>query len=173
MTHAGAFKELKLSVSSETGVGLLQLSRPAKSNAVTLSMLEELQAALELCERDTALRALVLHAEGSNFCSGLDFQALGSIVNLQADPSACPGETRDTLRRSILHMQVRLCPGALRAPKQARLLPRSRLQGCCVINRISGGLCRWRRLRAHQHMLVACMHTQTAVCWRPELELPV
>jgi enoyl-CoA hydratase len=48
------------------------LNRPAKRNAFTVEMLEELGRAYERLERDDSLRAGVLYAHGDNFTAGLD-----------------------------------------------------------------------------------------------------
>lgn len=114
----GSFKTVVLSIDANNAVATLRLARPDKSNAVTLNMLEEISQALKLCEG--SVRALVLHAEGKNFCGGLDFEALGSILQVSSS-TTCPGAARDALRVSILAMQVRfgharysrvLCRGA-------------------------------------------------------------
>ncbi|MHB8647872.1 MAG: enoyl-CoA hydratase-related protein [Thermomicrobiales bacterium] len=62
---------------SETvdGVLTLTLNRPDVLNAVTDTMLKELQDALRGAERDTAVRCIVLTGAGRGFCAGQDLNA--------------------------------------------------------------------------------------------------
>lgn len=50
----------------------ITLSRPEKRNAINRQMLVELDATLASAEDDRGLRALLLRAEGSAFCAGID-----------------------------------------------------------------------------------------------------
>ena len=59
---------------SETrnGVLHLRLNRPGKKNALTGAMYHDLAEGLALAGRDDAIRAVVISAEGSDFCAGND-----------------------------------------------------------------------------------------------------
>lgn len=107
-SHAEAprFDTITLKV-EPTSVALLTLARPAKSNAVSMRMLEEIPEALAWCERHNAARAVVLTGEGQNFCGGLDLETLAGIRDELTRAGACPGRTREAFRRQILAMQVR------------------------------------------------------------------
>lgn len=50
----------------------LTLNRPERKNALTVALLEELCAALEVAARDTSTRALILRGAGGSFSSGFD-----------------------------------------------------------------------------------------------------
>lgn len=56
------------------GVALLTLNRPASLNALTLSLMADLLAAVRRAEADPAVRALVLTGAGRGFCSGQDLK---------------------------------------------------------------------------------------------------
>jgi enoyl-CoA hydratase/carnithine racemase len=55
-------------------VGILRLNRPAKRNALSDAMVEELAARIAAVPR--AVKALVLHGAGMHFCAGLDLSEL-------------------------------------------------------------------------------------------------
>lgn len=59
---------------SEGGIALITLNRPAKRNALTAAMCEQLQAALARL-RDGEDRVGILCAEGETFCAGADLTA--------------------------------------------------------------------------------------------------
>lgn len=54
-------------------VAEVRLSRPDKHNALDYAMFVAIAEAIDGLERDSAVRAVVLHGEGRSFCSGLDF----------------------------------------------------------------------------------------------------
>jgi 2-(1,2-epoxy-1,2-dihydrophenyl)acetyl-CoA isomerase len=53
----------------------LVLNRPAKLNALTTEMIDELLAAIDAAEADAACRAVVLTGEGRGFCAGQEVGA--------------------------------------------------------------------------------------------------
>ncbi len=53
------------------GVAVLTLNRPDRRNALSASLVERLQEAVEAAEAD-GVRLLVLRGEGASFCSGFD-----------------------------------------------------------------------------------------------------
>ena len=59
-------------VSTDGAVTTLALNRPAKRNALSSELLEELAAAVAAAERDQTQRILILRGEGPAFCAGLD-----------------------------------------------------------------------------------------------------
>ena len=63
-------------------IGIVLLNRPAKRNALSDAMVEELDACIEAIPG--GVRALVLHGAGKHFCAGLDLSEL-------ADRSAAQG----------------------------------------------------------------------------------
>ena len=58
------------------GVTLLVLHRPTRRNALSLSLLSALRAALAQIAADRGVRAVVLAAEGPAFCAGHDLAEL-------------------------------------------------------------------------------------------------
>ncbi|MBI4371096.1 MAG: enoyl-CoA hydratase/isomerase family protein [Elusimicrobia bacterium] len=70
----------ELLVRTERGVLALTLNRPDALNALTLSMMEGLTAAVVKAGRDPSVRAILIAAEGRAFCPGAD---LGDVRRLQ------------------------------------------------------------------------------------------
>ena len=71
-----------LQVETKDGVVRLTLDRPDKRNALSRQLLSELREALEKISADTAMRVVVLAANGPAFCAGHD---LGEMVGREAD----------------------------------------------------------------------------------------
>src|SRR5215471_7285507 len=55
-------------------VAHLTLSRPARTNALNGRMLQEINGAMDLAERDTAVRVVVVAGAGQAFSSGFDLK---------------------------------------------------------------------------------------------------
>ncbi|WP_293915979.1 MULTISPECIES: enoyl-CoA hydratase/isomerase family protein [unclassified Sphingobacterium] len=60
----------------------LTLARPGKRNAFTPTMVNEIRHALQEANNDTAVRVVVIKAEGPVFCAGMDLKA---FENPEAD----------------------------------------------------------------------------------------
>ncbi len=58
--------------------GELVLNRPARRNAVTGPMVEEMSTALATLVADPAVGVIVIRGEGGAFCSGLDIREFGA-----------------------------------------------------------------------------------------------
>ena len=56
------------------GVGVITLNRPKVFNSFNLPMAKEVQSALDACEADVNVRAILLTGEGRAFCAGQDLQ---------------------------------------------------------------------------------------------------
>ena len=69
-----------LTYEAEGHVRLVGLNRPAKRNAFTVKMLNELAEAYRVYEDDDEARCLVLHAHGEHFTGGLDLAEVGPHV---------------------------------------------------------------------------------------------
>jgi methylglutaconyl-CoA hydratase len=76
----------RIKVEVTGAIGRVTLARPEKRNALDQEAALDLQAALERCERDAAVRVVLLTAEGSDFCAGADLEALERM--LEAGPDA-------------------------------------------------------------------------------------
>jgi enoyl-CoA hydratase len=55
-------------------VARITLNRPERTNAINDVMLSELSAALDLCEGDAAIRAIIVRGMGNAFSSGFDLK---------------------------------------------------------------------------------------------------
>jgi enoyl-CoA hydratase/carnithine racemase len=64
---------------SAGGVATLTLNRPAARNALSRALMSELQAALDRCAADPAVKVVVLAAAGPVFCAGHDLKELRSL----------------------------------------------------------------------------------------------
>jgi len=56
----------------ENGVGIITLNRPDKFNSFVRQMAFDLQARLDECEKNAAVRAIYITGEGKAFCAGQD-----------------------------------------------------------------------------------------------------
>lgn len=63
---------MELIVTQSDGVCELKLNRPEVFNSFNQSMALALQAALDTCEKDDSVRAIVITGEGKAFCAGQD-----------------------------------------------------------------------------------------------------
>ncbi|MHB8876378.1 MAG: enoyl-CoA hydratase/isomerase family protein [Myxococcaceae bacterium] len=62
----------QISIAERDGVGTLTLNRPAKRNALSIRMREEITACLEAWKTGDAVSAVVIRGAGAGFCAGLD-----------------------------------------------------------------------------------------------------
>jgi 2-(1,2-epoxy-1,2-dihydrophenyl)acetyl-CoA isomerase len=70
---------------THAGVLTITLNQPARFNALSGAMLQELGAALRAAERDAAVRVIVLTGAGKAFCSGADITEF-NIGDTPLDP---------------------------------------------------------------------------------------
>jgi 2-(1,2-epoxy-1,2-dihydrophenyl)acetyl-CoA isomerase len=68
-------------IHKENGVATLTLNRPQVFNSFNREMALALQAALDDCATDEAVRAIVLTGEGKAFCAGQDLAEVSGPVN--------------------------------------------------------------------------------------------
>lgn len=80
----------KLSVSIEGAVLHLRLNRPEKKNALDGELYDALSAGLERGAQDDAVRAVVLSAEGPDFCAGNDLADFPVIAAHRGPPEDLP-----------------------------------------------------------------------------------
>lgn len=73
-----------LLVSAEDGAATVTISNPARRNAMTMAMWEELPGLLDGLAADPSVRVLVLTGAGDTFCAGADITGL-------ADPAGSRG----------------------------------------------------------------------------------
>ncbi|MET8428980.1 enoyl-CoA hydratase-related protein [Nocardia sp. NPDC004860] len=75
------------------GLAVLTLARPAASNALDRALKEELLDALGSLAADDSVRAVLLRAEGRNFCVGQDLAE--HVTALDADPATAMATVRE------------------------------------------------------------------------------
>lgn len=80
----GMSSELLVDVSA--GIAVLTLNRPAQQNAVTPAMAAELSAALQRCDAEDAIRAVVITGTEPAFCAGADLSNRVGEVSATIDP---------------------------------------------------------------------------------------
>ncbi|HTR64539.1 MAG TPA: enoyl-CoA hydratase-related protein [Terriglobales bacterium] len=73
-----------LLLTSEAGVAGITLNRPAKRNAISLQLIEELTAALDEVEK-SGDQVLILTGAGKAFCAGMDLDELKSLLGKTHD----------------------------------------------------------------------------------------
>jgi 2-(1,2-epoxy-1,2-dihydrophenyl)acetyl-CoA isomerase len=83
----------------DDGVATLILNRPERRNAMTTVMLAELIYALEQCEADPKVRAVVLRGAGKGFCAGDELRGMGSL----------PDDFAFTPKREVSHVALQSC----------------------------------------------------------------
>jgi methylglutaconyl-CoA hydratase len=93
-----AYKTLKLEISG--AVATLTLNRPAKLNAISAQMIEEILSALAEIDSSAAL-VMILTGEGNAFCSGMDLDDLKAMA--QQSPER---QLEDSRRMAQLYRQI-------------------------------------------------------------------
>jgi methylglutaconyl-CoA hydratase len=89
-----------LKLAEEGGIALLTFNRPAKRNAISYELIDELLAALKELENGSA-KVLLLTGAGSSFCAGMDLENLKAITGRTAAENRKDSETMARLFRSI------------------------------------------------------------------------
>ncbi len=67
-------------ISTVDGIATVALNRPEKRNALNDALIRTLTAEFERLDQDQEIRAIVLRANGDDFCSGADLSALQKIA---------------------------------------------------------------------------------------------
>ena len=90
------------------GIATLRLDNPARLNAFTPAMLEQLAAHCETLDRDGAVRAVLLTAEGERaFCAGADMNLLGGLQDLVFGSTGPRGGQYDGLVQNVVKGEMR------------------------------------------------------------------
>ena len=85
------------------GVGLIQLNRPEKMNAIGALTRQQLGEAIKQAERDDAVRVVVLTGSGRAFCSGADVTEMVAGAGMRT-----PEDVGNVLRNEYMPMLTRL-----------------------------------------------------------------
>jgi enoyl-CoA hydratase/carnithine racemase len=64
----------------EGAVGILSFNRPGRANAVRAQTLQQVCAALDAFQQDSAVASVVLRGEGKHFCAGADVEFLDALI---------------------------------------------------------------------------------------------
>ena len=75
------------------GIGLITLNRPDSLNTLTASMMDGLGAAYRECDKEDAVRVVVVTGSGKAFCAGADMSGGGDTIAVDGqtlDFSSCP-----------------------------------------------------------------------------------
>jgi enoyl-CoA hydratase/carnithine racemase len=84
------FTEVRYDV--EDGIATVTLQRPDRLNAITLTTLRELSAALDRADGDDAVRAVIVTGSGRAFCAGADLGGGGATFDAPAARGATSAE---------------------------------------------------------------------------------
>jgi enoyl-CoA hydratase/carnithine racemase len=76
----------ELLVDVAAGIAVLTLNRPAQQNAFTPAMTAELSAALQRCDIEDAIRAVVITGTAPAFCAGADLSSRVGDVSATIEP---------------------------------------------------------------------------------------
>jgi enoyl-CoA hydratase/carnithine racemase len=74
------FMQPQVELERHDGVATLWLNRPAARNALTVSLLAELDVQIQTIAQDTTLRALVVAGRGDSFCAGGDLAEMAACA---------------------------------------------------------------------------------------------
>jgi len=111
-------------------VGLVKMTRPERSNSMIPSFWNELPAIVDELSNSGSVRAMVLAAEGKNFCSGMDLEVFGSNDAISASgdkPKGHRSRRNEQFRSTALKLQE-----TFTAMERARMPVLSAIQGACV-----------------------------------------
>jgi 2-(1,2-epoxy-1,2-dihydrophenyl)acetyl-CoA isomerase len=95
--------EQHVNVHNHDGIGLIQLNRPEKMNAIGALTRKQLGEAIKQAERDDAVRVVVLTGTGRAFSSGADVTEM-----VQDGGMRTPEDVGNVLRNEYMPMLVRL-----------------------------------------------------------------
>lgn len=95
--------EQHVNVHVHDGVGLIQLSRPEKMNAIGALTRKQLGEAIKQVERDDAVRVVVLTGSGRAFCSGADVTEMAQDGGMRTSE-----DVGNVLRNEYMPMLTRL-----------------------------------------------------------------
>jgi 2-(1,2-epoxy-1,2-dihydrophenyl)acetyl-CoA isomerase len=95
--------EQHVRVQTHDGVGLIQLNRPEKMNAIGALTRQQLGEAIKQAERDDAVRVVVLTGSGRAFCSGADVTEMVAGAGMRT-----PEDVGIVLRNEYMPMLTRL-----------------------------------------------------------------
>ena len=93
-----------LKVTVDDGVAHFQLNRPDKANALNGELWREIGQACEWADQTPEVRVVMLSGAGQYFCSGIDFELVGAILDEVSGLGA--GHKEERMRQIILDLQA-------------------------------------------------------------------
>ena len=111
-------------------VGLVKMNRPERSNSMIPSFWSELPAIVDELSNSGNVRAMVLAADGKNFCSGMDLEVFGTSEAIGSSGEETKGHRsrrNERFRSTALKLQ-----DTFTALERARMPVLSAIQGACV-----------------------------------------
>jgi len=110
-TYSTLYTEIKISNYPQSALGvtpiqILTLYRPGRHNALTKTMVEELEQAFQLFDIDNRVKCIIITGHGRIFCAGADlatsFKQTGEKVNDHRDGYASTIIPYNSLYRYLL-----------------------------------------------------------------------
>ncbi|KAL3700589.1 hypothetical protein R1sor_018611 [Riccia sorocarpa] len=92
-------------VEKSSGVGLIRLHRPARSNALNDTIFGGIPVAVKKLDSDPDVRVIIVAGSGKNFCGGIDLKSLSTPGSPLDFADGTTGVERELFRRRIRWMQ--------------------------------------------------------------------
>lgn len=85
----------------ERGVRTITLNRPERHNALNGELIAEMNAALDVCHNDAAVRVVVITGAGTSFSSGADLEWMRASINYDEAANRHDARQLSTMLRKI------------------------------------------------------------------------
>ena len=103
-TRATSYSCLSVELEHDTGVAIVNLSRPSKMNAMSIPLWEELLDVFQICSQDPFVKCVVMGADGEHFCSGMDLGVFATMSEIHEEET-CVARKREQLNNLIQYFQ--------------------------------------------------------------------
>ncbi len=90
-----------ITVSTQSGVARVTLTRPDVRNAFNADVIAELRETFLTLSEDAQVRAIVLAGEGKSFCGGADIKWMRGALDLSYDENVADAEAMSDMFRAI------------------------------------------------------------------------
>ncbi len=118
-----------LTVTLADAIAQIELNRPDKANALNGTLWREISEVFRWVDETPEARVAILSGAGRHFCSGIDFELMGEVLDSVEELG--PGRREERLRRTILELQA-----AFTTLETCRKPVLAAVQGLCI----GGGL---------------------------------
>ena len=114
-------------------VGLVRMSRPQKANSMIASFWQELPEIIDEMSDSGEVRAVVVSADGKNFCSGMDLSVFSANDDIGPQGDDKPKGPRHRSRRNERFRSTALkLQDSFTALERARMPVMAAIQGACI-----------------------------------------